>query len=46
MPNCHDASSSVSDKWPKLLAFQTATMWTLYQWLNRRGQRDVNAVGP
>jgi RNA-directed DNA polymerase len=35
----HYASSSVSDNWPKLLAFRTATMWILYTWLNRRGQR-------
>ena len=35
----HYAYYSVSDNWPKLLAFRTATMWILYKWLNRRGQR-------
>ena len=35
----HYAYYSVSFNWPKLLAFRTATMWILYKWLNRRGQR-------
>jgi group II intron reverse transcriptase/maturase len=35
----HYAYYSVSDNWPKLLAFRRTTMWVLYRWLNRRGQR-------
>ena len=35
----HYAYYSVSDNWPKLLAYRTAVMFLLYKWLNRRSQR-------
>lgn len=35
----HYAYYAVSDNWTKVRAFRTATMWILFKWLNRRGDR-------